>query len=150
MTWSTAELVDVTQIKDASPVVAEDGPLWYRGMAQDDSAAMVANVSQVLATHGISRIVLGHTPTAGAVIPRLGGKVILIDVGMTAVFGGHRACLVEEGGKLFAVHRGEKSRCPPDSGPDLMRYLKKALSLEPAGSSLAKYVAEVEAGTVAK
>ena len=139
-----ADLSDLTRIKDGSPVTAEDGPLWYRGLAQYDGAAMESHVNQVLATHGVKRIVIGHTPTAGAVVPRFDGKVILIDVGISAVYGGHRACLLWEGDRLYAVHRGEKIALPGSA--DLVPYLKKALSLEPAGSSLAKYVAEVEAG----
>jgi hypothetical protein len=140
-----AELSEVAKIKDGSPVTAEDGPLWYRGLAQGDGAAMEAHVNQVLATHGVKRIVIGHTPTAGAVVPRFNGKVVLIDVGLSAAYsGGHRACLLWESGRLYAVHRGQKIDLPGDA--DLLPYLKKALSLEPAGSSLARYVAEVETG----
>ena len=140
-----AELSDLTKITDKSPVVAEDGPLWYRGLAQDEGAAMEAHVNQVLATHGIKRIVIGHTPTAGAVIPRFDGKVVVIDVGLTATYGGHRACLVQEGASLYAIHRGQKIPLPAGGGAGLVGYLKKALSLEPPGSSLAKYVAELDA-----
>ncbi|MGO9261574.1 MAG: metallophosphoesterase [Bryobacteraceae bacterium] len=139
-----AELGDVTKIKDGSLVTAEDGPLWYRGLAQDEGDAIEAHVNKVLASYGVKRIVIGHTPTAGAVIPRFDGKVVQIDVGLSAVYGGHRACLLWEDGRFYAVHRGEKIPLPGNA--DLMTYLKKALSLEPAGSQLAKYVAEVEAG----
>ena len=139
-----AELLDVSKIKDASPVTAEDGPLWYRGMAEDDNPAAAANLDQVLKTNGIKRVVIGHTPTAGAVIPRFDGKVILIDVGLSAYYGSHRACLVTEGEKIYAVHRAEKIPLPA-SGGELLSYLKKAASLEPAGSTLVKYVADAGA-----
>jgi hypothetical protein len=140
----SSELSDVSKIKDSSPVTAADGPLWYRGLAQDEGPAIEEHVNKVLAAYGVKHIVIAHTPTAGAIIPRFGGKVIMMDVGMSAVYGGHRACLVEEGDKLFAIHRGEKIPLP--QGPDLLAYLKKAVSLEPAGSSLAKFVAEAESG----
>ena len=68
---------------------------------------------------------------------------MLFDVGLSASYGGHRAFLIEEGDKLYALHRGEKIPLP--EGADVLTYLKKALSLEPAGSSLAKYVADMEA-----
>jgi hypothetical protein len=139
-----AELSDVTKIKEGSQVTAPDGPLWYRGLAEEEGAAMEAHVNQVLASYGVKHIVIGHTPTAGAVIPRFDGKVVQIDVGISAVYGGHRACLLWEDGRFYAVHRGEKIPLPGNA--DLMTYLKKALSLEPAGSQLAKYVADVEAG----
>jgi hypothetical protein len=38
----------------------------------------------------VSRMVIGHTPTGGAVLPRYGGKVLLIDVGISRVYGGRR------------------------------------------------------------
>jgi hypothetical protein len=138
-----AELADVTKIKDGSPVTADDGPLWYRGLAEDNGEAIAAHIEQVLKTNGIKRIVIGHTPTAGAVIPRFDGKVILIDVGLSAYYGSHRACLVREGEKLYAVHRTEKIPLPADAA-SFMQYLKKAVSLEPAGSTLIKYAADVE------
>ncbi len=138
-----AELNDFSKIKDGSPMTAEDGPLWYRGLAEG-GPELADHVDRVLQTHGVKRIVIGHTPTAGAVIPRFNGKVIQIDVGMSAFYGSHPACLVREGDRLFAIHRGEKVPLP-DGGPELLAYLKKAVSLEPAGSLLAKYLAQVEA-----
>jgi calcineurin-like phosphoesterase family protein len=143
-----AELKDFTQIKEGSPVTAEDGPLWYRGLAEDDSPAMAAHVDAVLQAQGVKRIVIGHTPTAGAIIPRFDGKVVLIDVGMSAYYGGYRACLVREGEKLFAVHRAEKVALP-STAADFLPYLKKVVSLEPAGSKLVKYFADVEAAVSA-
>lgn len=139
-----AELNDLTKMKEGSPVTAEDGPLWYRGLAQDEGAAIAAHVDQVLATHGVKRIVIGHTPTGGAIIPRFGGKVIVIDAGMNAVYGSNRAVLLLEGGNAYAIHRGEKIALPTDTG-GFLAYLKKALTLEPRGSTLAKYVVAVEA-----
>ncbi|MCX6628163.1 MAG: metallophosphoesterase [Candidatus Solibacter sp.] len=140
-----AELNDLTTIKEGSPVTAEDGPLWYRGMAQDEGADISAHVDQVLATQGVKRVVIGHTPTGGAIVPRFGGKVIVIDAGLTAVYGGNRAALLLEGDSAYAIHRGQKIALPADAGAGLLAYLKKALSLEPRESTLAKYVAAVEA-----
>jgi hypothetical protein len=139
-----AELADLSKLKDGSPLTGEDGPLWYRGLAEG-GPELVDHVERVLATNGVQRIVIGHTPTAGAIIPRFNGKVIQIDVGLSAYYGSHPACLVREGDKLFAIHRGEKIPLP-SGGPELIAYLKKAVALEPAGSLLAKYLAEVERG----
>ena len=139
------ELNDLTKIKEGSPVTAEDGPLWYRGMAQDEGPAIAALVDQVLATHGVKRIVIGHSTTSGAIIPRFGGKVIMIDAGMNAIYGSNRAILLLEADSVYAIHRGEKIPLPTDAGLGLLAYLKKTLSLEPQGSPLAEYVATVEA-----
>ena len=144
-----AELSDPAAITPDGPVMAPDGPLWYRGLAEIDGPTMAAQVDEVLAAFGVKRIVIGHTPTAGAVVSRFDGKVIVIDVGMTAVFGSHRACLVQEGDNLYAIHRGKKLALP-SGGAEFVLYVKKALELEPPGSSLAAYAAHLEAATVAK
>ena len=81
---------------------AEDGPLWYRGLAQLDESLIEADVDRILRFHGADRIVMGHTqPVSLAIEARLGGRVILIDTGMNqAVYLGNPAALVlpPEGG----------------------------------------------------
>jgi hypothetical protein len=84
----------------------------------------------------VSHIVLGHTPTAGAVTPRFGGKVILIDVGLSKGYNDSPACLLVEGGKPFAVHRGKKLELP--MGKDASAYLKQAAEIDPPGTNLRK------------
>jgi hypothetical protein len=147
----TSELKDLTKLNDQSAVMASDGPLWYRGLSQDENAAPPAHVDNVLSAFHVKQIVVGHTPTAGAVIPRYGGKVLVIDVGLASVYGGHPVCLVSEHGTTYAVHRGTKVNLPlTDAAADLMTYLKSAVALEPMGSALAKHLAQVEAGLAAK
>ncbi|HTV02544.1 MAG TPA: metallophosphoesterase, partial [Luteitalea sp.] len=82
-----------TALASASPLeekilADQDGPLWYRGLALEPDASLEPHVDALLAFHGVSRIVVGHTVTPGVVLPRLGGKVILNDVGMSPVYGG--------------------------------------------------------------
>jgi hypothetical protein len=140
------ELDDFSLINDKSAVTAEDGPLWYRGLSQDSgSAADPAHVERVLAAYGVNRIVVAHTPTPGAILPRYGGRVVVIDVGLSAYYGGHPVCLVQEGKTTYAVHRGTKIPFPGDAAGDLARYLEKTVALEPMGSALAIHLAEVEA-----
>jgi hypothetical protein len=143
-----AELSDVGTMKQEGPVMATDGPLWYRGLALENGPAMAAHVDQVLAAYDIKRIVISHTVTAGAIVQRFAGKVVMIDVGMTAVYGGHRACLVLEGDKIYAIHRGEKLELP-SGGAEYVAYLKTAVTLEPPGSPLAKFAADTEAALAA-
>jgi len=144
----TTELADISTIQPKDPAMADDGPLWNRVMAIDDSPATAALVDQTLAAQGVKRIVLGHTVTAGAIVTRFQGKVVLIDTGMSAVYGSHRACLLLEDGNAFAIHRGEKLPLP-GGGPDFVAYLKKALALEPTGSPLGKFIADTEASLAA-
>jgi Calcineurin-like phosphoesterase len=143
-----AELNDLPSMRPQGPVMGTDSPLWYRGLSQDSGPEIAAHVDKVLAAYGVKRIVVSHTVTPGAIMPRFDGKVVLIDTGMTAVYGGHRACLVLEGGVPFAIHRGQRMELP-SGGAGLLDYLKKALALEPPGSALAKSVAEAEAALAA-
>ena len=139
-----AELNDFSKLNDNSAVMAPDGPLWYRGMSQDENSESLADVEHVLGAFGVKQIVVGHTPTAGAVLPRYGGKVVVIDVGMSMFYGGHPVCLVQEGNTMYAVHRGTKIAFPGDAADDLMQYLRNTVALEPMGSALAKHLADVE------
>ena len=123
-------------------LVDEDGPLWYRGLAEHDEALETAHVEALLAKHGVSRIVIGHTPTAGAVIPRFGGKVIQIDVGLSAAYGGRLACLILEDGRAYALHRGERIELPTASD-ELLVYLERCAELDPQPSPLARTIAEL-------
>jgi hypothetical protein len=131
----STELKKVTKINDDSVVAVDDGPLWYRGLAEGD-AALAGHVDRLLQSYGVKRIVIGHTPTPGAVLPRFDGKVILVDAGMGVPYGSHRTCLVLEQDKLYAVHRGEKIDLPSGSPDDYLRYLKAAVGLETAPSPL--------------
>jgi hypothetical protein len=132
---------DATVAKDN---IAEDpeGPLWYRGLATGDEAALAGHLDSALAAFGVSRIVIGHTVTAGTVLPRFGGKVLMIDVGLSASYGGPPACLVIENGKRYALHRGQLLEIP-ESG-DLLPYLRAAAALDPGPSRLTKLIEQLE------
>lgn len=133
------ELADFSRLEGG---VAMDalGPLWYRGLARDPEAGLAAHVDAVLQFHGVEAIVIGHTVTAGAILPRFGGKVLMIDVGLSKVYGGPQAALVIEGNQRFAIHRGTRLGLP-SKPEDLLAYLKKAAALDPQPSPLEKLLA---------
>ena len=103
------ELEDFTKLQGGI-VMDGEGPLWYRGLAQGDERALELHVEAVLKNNEAERMVIGHTPTDGAVLPQFGGKVLVIDVGLSRVFDSRlrMACLVIKNGKPYALHRGEK------------------------------------------
>jgi len=78
------------------PLLAADGPLWYRGLALDQEAALARHVERLLRIHDVDRIVLGHTTTASSrVETRFGKRVVLIDTGLNQeVFGGRPSALL--------------------------------------------------------
>jgi hypothetical protein len=83
-----------------------EGPLWYRGLAEE-SDAFAPMVDDILAKQKASAIVTGHTVTAdGRVRVRFGGKVIQVDTGMqpTYVQGGRASALEIEHGTMTAIY----------------------------------------------
>ena len=127
-------------------VIDEQGPLWYRGLAEGDETRLGPLVDRLLRTFGVSRIVIGHSYSGGAVMPRFGGRVLMVDAGISRVYDniGKVAALLVEEGKAWALHRGQKLELPKDNGPDLLRYLKEAAELDPTPSPLETLIAEVE------
>ena len=105
----------------------EQGPLWYRGMAQNDEAAESANVAAALSRHGVRRIVLGHTKRYSMVNSRFDGGVILTDIAVPGGCPDPHGFLIKEGEALTAVHRGHR------------------LPLRTTGAARAAYLTEIAA-----
>ncbi len=131
------ELADFRKL-EGGEAMDEKGPLWYRGLATEDEEDLSQFVDKLLKAFGVKRVVIGHTPTQGAVIPRFKGKVLMIDVGLSKVYNDSPACLLIEEGKAYALHRGEKLELP--EGGDVKAYLRRVAELEPGGSRLRKWV----------
>ena len=115
----------------ATLAAGENGPLWYRGLAKDDEAALLPRVEQVLQSLGARAIVMGHSVMGdGRITARLGGRVIGIDVGMGDVYGGHLAALeVGADGSLAALY--------PDRREELVPAAAKAARASPRRAPLA-------------
>ena len=61
----------------------EDGPLWYRGLAQEPEEAFAPRLAAILEQTRAKAFVIGHTPTLpGRIVTRFGGRVVQIDGGM--------------------------------------------------------------------
>jgi hypothetical protein len=84
----------------------EQGPLWYRGLAQHDEAAEAANVAAILARYHVAHIVIGHTKQYTAVNARFDGRVLLTDVFAANRCVDPHAFLVKQGETLTTVYRG--------------------------------------------
>jgi hypothetical protein len=121
-----AELDDFSKLQGGI-VHDENGPLWYRGLAQEDENLLQEHLRKLLFHYEVERIAVGHTYTEGAITPRFDGKVLQIDVGLSRVYDerGRMACLVIEKGEPYALHRGRKVKLPWNSEGDLRRYFKE-------------------------
>ncbi len=85
---------------------SENGPLWYRGLARGSEEELAPLVDRVLAAAGARAIACGHTVTgSGRIQTRAGGRVVMLDAGMTDGYGGHASALeVDAQGRMAAVY----------------------------------------------
>ncbi len=143
---ASAELHDLSRLPGG---LLDDsaGPLWYRGLSQGDEATEQTHLDQFLELNKASRMVVGHTVTAGTVIPRIDGKLLMIDVGLGTAYGAHEACLLIEDGEYFAIQRGEKLEIPLSPGDSLVSYLRAAAKLEPQPNPLLQLLRTLESAS---
>lgn len=142
------ELGDFSLLVEGGMLTASEGPVWYRGLAEKPEEEERAHVDRTLESFGIRRVVIGHTPTDGTVVPRFGGRVVQIDVGLSAAYGGRLACLVIEGDAAYVVHRGTRLELPNEED-GLLDYFEKAAALDPSPSPLAARIARMKPATTA-
>jgi hypothetical protein len=102
----------------------ELGPLWYRGNIQRDpeldpaegEAPLPARVSieeeltQVLAAYGARRLVVAHTPNLPGIAASDDGRLVRIDTGISAYYGGAHSYLVIENGRTRAWRKDERGK----------------------------------------
>ncbi|MFO1186569.1 MAG: metallophosphoesterase [Alphaproteobacteria bacterium] len=98
--------LETKEADDDAVLEDELGPLWYRGLASETDAAM-ADVAAIIAAYRVKRIVIGHTPNLTGIKVLQGGRVIAIDTGITAVYGGTRSFLSIEGPAILAHDNGK-------------------------------------------
>jgi hypothetical protein len=106
----------------ANWMVAEspDGPLWYRGLAEQPEDTLVDALTAMLARLQVRYIVVGHTvPTNTDITPRFGSRVFALDTGMlTEVYRGRATALEIQDGR-FSVLSVDKSPVALPAPPKL-------------------------------
>jgi len=107
-----------------------NSPVWYRGTVGCSMLLEQDRLLAALARIGVSRAVIGHTPTPRAqVLSRLDETVFRIDTGMlNEYYGGRAAALIMETGELSVLY--ENSDGVIDATPQPRR-----VGLRPAGLS---------------
>lgn len=111
-------------------VLNPNGPMWYRGYAASPEASLRDPVAGLLAKNGVSRIVVGHTPSGERrILTRLGGTVVLIDSGMLAsAYKGRASALEIAGSQLTAIYpdaRVPLDTAKPSPGQLLLEYQRQ-------------------------
>jgi hypothetical protein len=102
-----------------------DGPLWYRGLAQEPDA-FAPQVDDILGKLRARAIVIAHTVTTpGTVTTRFGGRVIQMDTGMNPAYvsDGRASALDIRGDEVTAIYvdRREVLSVPPRVGSAIDR-----------------------------
>ena len=100
-------------------VLAERGPLWFRGLealADPDNAAVV---EAILAAIEARAMVVGHSPQDDGISSRFGGRLYMIDTGMlTSVYHGLPAALEIAGDSAVALYAdGSRVELQPPAMP---------------------------------
>lgn len=112
-----------------------DGPLWYRGLSGSLPAATPETVAAILENHQARHIVVGHTPTGGAIFTRYDGAVIQIDTGLGKAYGGRPAYLEVTTEGLFAGYPAGKLPLPQKDS-DRAAYLEQVIAMYPKNGDL--------------
>jgi hypothetical protein len=71
--------------------------------------------------------------------------VLIVDSGISSHYGGHRASLLVEDGKLFVLQRGHKVALPTQASEKL-EYFKRIRELEPEAARLELLIRQLESG----
>lgn len=72
------------------PINGEQGPTWYRGYVQLPEAEACPLLEKALEALDAERMVVGHTTQrTGAPLVRCGGRLTVIDIGISAHYGHH-------------------------------------------------------------
>jgi hypothetical protein len=131
---------------DLPPGLSTDtqGPLWYRGLAEEEEKTLAAHLQAVLRFHKVNRIVIGHTVTRSAILPRFGGRVINIDLGLSRFYGRPPACLVLEGASPHVLHRGARIPLPGAKPGDFKEYCRKIIAVESKPSPVEKLLQDAD------
>jgi len=86
--------------------VSSDGPLWYRGLAQDPEEKLTTGLTAMLTRLGAQYIVMGHTvQSTFEITPRFANHVFLMDTGMLKEeYKGRASALEIRNGRLTAYY----------------------------------------------
>jgi len=126
------------------------GPVWYRGLATEDETEVYSQtVDNVLNRYGARRIVVGHTPTGGAVWPRFDQRVVVNDTGIAAYYGSHKGVLELTSDGAVAIY-GDKRIPLPTDNDGREAYLRAVIEADSNNGQLKKQLQRMLAPPVAE
>jgi len=124
------------------------GPIWYRGLAQEDEAGIFSQtLDNILNRYGAKRIVIGHTPTGGVVWPRFDQRVVVNDTGIANHYGAHKGVLELTPAGATAIYDERRIPLPVDNS-DRIDYLRAVIEADSNNAQLKERLAEMLAPPV--
>lgn len=125
-----ADLSGRTPSAYADIVENQEGPLWYRGLAQNPEATETPNLENVLRSQGVARIIVGHTKVTSTVLPRFNGRVLIADIGVPNGHTDPHAFLIMENGAWTTIHRGHRVPVTASTPQETCAYLRQIVALD--------------------
>lgn len=108
----------------------QEGPLWYRGLSQNDEAAETPNLENVLRSQGVARVIVGHTKVTSTVLPRFNGRVLVADIAVPRGHSDPHAFLIFETGAWTTLHRGQRVPLTVSTPQQICAYLRQIVALD--------------------
>lgn len=106
------------------------GPTWYRGLATEDETEVYSQtLDNILERYGAKRIVVGHTPTGGAVWPRFDQRVVVNDTGIASYYGSHKGVLELTADGAVAIY-GDIRIPLPTNNEGREKYLRAVIEAD--------------------
>ena len=100
-----------------------DSPLWYRELATVPEEDLKEEVDTILNNLGAKAMIIAHTPKIPKTekdMQRFGGRVWIVDTGISRVYGGPASALIIQNGDFHVW--GLPDEKDNDSEPSLLYY----------------------------
>jgi hypothetical protein len=101
--WRTYQNSEPQRVLVQSIIYRGDSPLWYRELANVPEADMQEEVDAILANLGARTMIIAHTPKIPRNIidmQRFGGRVWIVDTGISRVYKGPPSALIIQNGNF--------------------------------------------------
>lgn len=107
------EAVHASLAASDAPPLGTDGPLWARSLVEEPEAQACSALARSLEALGARRMVVGHTTRrTGRIETRCGGRLAVIDTGISSHYGGHLSAWEWRDGDARALYPTGPSDLP--------------------------------------
>jgi len=130
-----------------SPLFGGEGPLWYRGNANEDERIERARLQAALESLGARAMVVAHSPTPDSnITSRFAGKLYRVDHGLSK--GNHPLALVLEGNSVEVLDANRGTLSAPALDTPLGRGWADATSRPVQDEAIAEILREGQVESV--